>query len=440
MKFQPLATILALTFLTLIFNADANAQVSDTGRHIFRLGQVTITGTKDSLRSDKINAATINLYNRLNVGQALNLLPGITLSAVGPRNESAVNVRGFDIRQVPIYLDGIPLYVPYDGYVDLARYNTFNLSQIQVAKGYSSVLFGPNAEGGAINLVSRKPVKPFELEAIAGYLNGGYRLNTNIGSKINKLYYEMGVSQLKRDFFPLSKSFAPVKNEDGGRRNNSYTDDINLSGKVGFTPTAGQEYVVGYNYHHGTKGTPVYAGTDDKNGLFKNPRFWKWPVWDTQSLYFISNNKIGSANSIKTTWYYDQFKNKLTSYDDATYSAQTKGYAFTSIYNDYTLGSSVIFENTSVKNNSLSIAAHFKQDVHREHNVSEEVRRNADNNFTIGAEDTYHFTDALKLNAGLSFMNRQSTATQQYIKNVLSDLPANSNSAWNLQGMLQYDI
>jgi len=419
---------------------DLKAQETDTPKHVFQLGQVNIIGTKDSLRSDKLSAGTINRYNRLTVANALNLLPGITLTAVGPRNESAVSVRGFDVRSVPIYLDGIPLYVPYDGYVDLARFNTFNLSEIQVAKGYSSVLYGPNAEGGAINLISRKPVKPFELSAIAGWLNGGYRLNTNIGSNLGKFYYEVSASQLKRNYYPLSSAFVPTKNEDGGHRDNSYNNDVAVSGKVGFTPTSNQEYAVGYSYQHGTKGTPVYAGNDAANALFKSPRYWKWPNWDTQSIYLLSNNRINSTNVIKTRWYYDQFKNNLASYDDASYSTQTRPYAFTSIYNDYTLGSSIAFENTSFKNNSFSVAGHFKQDVHREHNVGEPVRRDADNNFTVGAEDTYHITPALKANTGVSYMNRHSIDAQQYTNNVVSDLPANSNSAWNLQGLLQYDI
>ncbi|MBB6131851.1 iron complex outermembrane receptor protein [Mucilaginibacter lappiensis] len=351
-----------------------------------------------------------------------------------------MSIRGFDVRSVPIYLDGVPLYVPYDGYVDLARFNTFNLSEIQVAKGYSSVLYGPNAEGGAINLISRKPVKPFELSAIAGWLSGGYRLNTNIGSNLGKVYYEISASQLKRNWYPLSHDFVPTKNEDGGHRDNSYNNDVAVSGKVGFTPTVNQEYAVGYSYQHGTKGTPVYAGDDTANPLFKSPRYWKWPNWDTQSLYLISNNRINGTNVIKTRWYYDQFKNNLQSFDNASYSTQTKPYAFTSIYNDYTLGSSIMFENTDLKNNSFSVAGHFKQDVHREHNLGEPTRRDADNNFTVGAEDTYHLTSALKANAGVSYMNRHSIDAQQYTNNVVSQLPGNSNSAWNLQGLLQYDI
>jgi iron complex outermembrane receptor protein len=416
------------------------AQQQDSAKRVFQLGQINIIGNRDSLKTHKISAEMLQKYNRLDVAQALNLLPGVTLTAVGPRNESAVTVRGFDLRQVPVYLDGIPLYVPYDGYVDLARFNTFNLSEINVAKGYSSVLYGPNAEGGAINLVSRKPVNPFEINAIAGYLSGGYRLNTNIGSRINKFYYELSASQLKRDFYPLSKSYEPSKNEDGGRRNNSSNDDVAISGKIGFMPTENQEYAIGYTYQRGKKGNPVYAGNDPLNSLFRNPRYWNWPSWDTQSLFLQSNNRIDSHNVIKTRWYYDQFKNNLQSFDDATYSAMTRPYAFSSFYDDYTLGSSVIFENTSFKNNNFSLAGHFKKDVHKENNVGEPVRRSADENYTIGAEDTYYITPALKVNAGISYMERRSAGAQQFTNNAVTELPENQNSSWNIQGLVQYNL
>jgi len=436
-----------LIFLSLLITINglmlsASAQTNDTSKHVFRLGQVTITGTKDSLRSNKLNSNTIDLYNRMDVSHALSLLPGITLTSIGPRNESAVNVRGFDIHQVPIYLDGVPLYVPYDGYVDLARFNTFNLSEIDVAKGYSSVLYGPNAEGGAINLVTRKPVNPFEINAVTGWLNGGYRLNTNIGSNLGKFYYQFSASELDRNYFPLSASYVPTPNQGAGNRGNSYSTDLGISGKIGYMPSDNQEYAIGYSYQHGTKGTPVYAGDDPLNSLFKSPRYWKWPFWDTQGIYFLSNNKINSTNVIKTRWYYNQFDNETDSYDNATYTTITRPYAFKSVYNDYTLGTSIAFENTDIQNNNFSVAGHYKQDMHREHDIigGEPDIRDGDNNFDIGAEDTYHFTSALKVNAGVAFMDRQSIYTQQYQNNTISDLPGNNNSAWNAQGLIQYDF
>ena len=88
----------------------------------------------------------------------------------GSRNEEQVKVRGFDSRQVPVYFDGVPIYVPYDGNLDLARILTNNLGAVEVSKGYSSLLQGPNQMGGAINITTQKPTKP--LEASLGYRQG----------------------------------------------------------------------------------------------------------------------------------------------------------------------------------------------------------------------------------------------------------------------------
>jgi len=117
-------------------------------------------------------------------------------------------------------------------------------------------------------------------------------------------------------------------------------------------------------------------------------------------------------------------------------------YAFKSIYDDYTLVTSITYENTDLKNNNFSLAGHYKHHVHREHNVGEPTRRAADQNYTIGAEDTYHLTSALKVNAGVSYMDRQSDGAEQYnsTTKVISSLPENKSSSWNLQGLVQYDI
>ena len=77
---------------------------------------------------------------------------------------------------------------------------------------------------------------------------------------------------------------------------------------------------------------------DTLNSQFKNPRYWQWPYWDKQSLYFISNTAIDSTQYLKTRVYYDNYKNQLNSYDDATYTTISRPYAFKSYYNDYTVG------------------------------------------------------------------------------------------------------
>ncbi|WP_198520197.1 TonB-dependent siderophore receptor [Flavobacterium sp. 5] len=331
-----------ITFLFALLTASIYAQEKTTDtisqKGIFNLGEVLITTKNTADTLNRINKKTMESQNKMDVSRALNLLPGITLTVSGPRNESMVSVRGFDLRQVPVYMDGIPVYVPYDGYVDLARFTTFDLSAIDVSKGFSSIIYGPNSLGGAINLVSRKPTKKFEFDGSLGLIDtDGQKSNLNIGSNLGKFYVQGGFSYLNRKSYQMSEDFVPMKNEDGGKRDNSYRTDQKISVKVGWTPSKNSEYALGYINQQGEKGNPVYAGSDTQNSLLAKPRYWQWPTWDKESVYFISNTHLNEKNSFKTRLYYDKFKNLLISYDDANYTTITKPYAFQSFYDDYTL-------------------------------------------------------------------------------------------------------
>ena len=157
--------------------------------NIFGLGQieqVTITASPFAavINESMIDAEDIYKFNATTLDRAIDLVPGANASTTGgPRNERLFFIRGFDRFQAPLYVDGIRVYLPVDNRVDLGFFNTANLSQIQVQKGYVSVLSGPGALGGALNLVTRKPTKPFEYEARTGTaLAGDFDYNGFNGS------------------------------------------------------------------------------------------------------------------------------------------------------------------------------------------------------------------------------------------------------------------
>jgi iron complex outermembrane receptor protein len=431
--------IALLLFPLIGFSQQNNSKETDSLKtsNVFILGEVIVTNHQNKDTLNRVTTKTMESQNKMDVSRALNMLPGITLTASGPRNESMVSVRGFDLRQVPVYMDGIPVYVPYDGYVDLARFTTFDLAAIDVSKGFSSVLYGPNSLGGAINLVSRKPSKKLEYDGSLGMINeNGYKGNINIGSKVGKFYFQGGFSYLDRNSFRMSSNFIPTANENGDQRDNSYRTDQKISFKVGWTPTEKSEYAIGYINQQGEKGNPVYTGNDPLNTLLLKPRFWQWPNWDKESFYFISNSNFDDKNSFKTRLYFDRFKNTLDSYDDATYSAQTKPYAFESIYNDYTYGGNLEYNTKFIPKNDLKVAFQFKEDVHRENNLGEPVRHFIDNTVLIGIEDIYKVSSKFTVIPGVSYNIRKNTEAEDYnsTTKVISDFPsADASDAFNAQ-------
>jgi len=163
------------------------AIVQQDPSHPFHLGvtEVEVSAGLSGLSTTSpttvsIDQEEIQLHNATNVAKAIDLLPGVEIQHLaGNRNETALYIRGFSSNgQVPIYLDGIPMYVPYDGYIDLNRFLTSDYSEVQVSRGFSSPLLGPNALGGTVNLVTREPLKKFEGDLAIGTFSGNVLLSS----------------------------------------------------------------------------------------------------------------------------------------------------------------------------------------------------------------------------------------------------------------------
>lgn len=378
----------------------------------FQLGVITVYG--QAPQASEVLSATatveeIRKFERRDLSDALTLMPGVTpnhvVNSTGLRNEAGVAVRGFDLRQVPVFIDGIPVYVPYDGYVDLRRFTVYDAAQVSVSKGFGSVLYGPNTLGGAINVVTRQPREKFEMDALAGVFSGdGREFSLNLGSRQETYYVQAGASYLERDHFRLSDDFRSVRvTEDGGQRENSYRTDWKGSFKIGWTPKGDDEYAIGYLYQGGEKGNPPYAGTNAPVPV----RFWRWPEWDKQSVYFISKTQLGRASYVKPRLFFDQFLNTLESYDNATYTTQNLPRSFTSIYDDYAWGGSLEFGTELIPRNTLKTALHYKLDHHDGHNVGARHEIFEDQTCSFGIEDTFEITDKLSLVGGLSYDVRE---------------------------------
>lgn len=372
----------------------------------FSLGTVVISGARSEVGeigrdqvSSLVSRQEMREFNRENVGDALNLLSGITLST-NARNEKTIAVRGFDSRQVPLYIDGIPVYVPYDGYVDFNRFSTADLAGIQVAKGFSSMSYGPNALGGAINLVSRKPKAALEADAMLGFSSGSGRIaSTNVGTNQGQWYMQAGASYDQADTFPLPSDFKPTATEDGGSRNNAYRRDSKVSLKFGWTPTGNDEYALSYYKQHGVKGQP--PSTDPATA-----RYWKWPYWDKESLYFISRTALSTKETLKVRAYHDTYGNEVDSYTNGSYATlKTSGSGSVgtgrSIYKDWTNGATIELESRRLNQHTLRLIAHYKLDKHVETDANDATMSVFKDELTSYAlEDNVQLSAATMLSLG----------------------------------------
>ena len=391
----------------------------------FNLGitEVSVTAEASPLSpvADTLDRTEIVNRQALTVAAALDYLPGMSLDRSATRNETQIRLRGFSNRgQVPLYIDGIPSQVAYDGAIDFSRFLTSDIAEIQVAKGFSSPLLGPNALGGSVNLITREPQRKFETDALIGTGSGDQLLSSlHLGSRLKHFYIQGSVDWLQQNYFPLSGNFplqtptAPSNRyQTTYERNQSDSRDEKYSGRIAWTPKGQDQYVFSYINQKGEKSVPLYAGPN----LNATNRYWKWPYWNKNSYYVITNTGIGEASSIKFRLFYDQYRNALSTFDNDMYTTMnnypSRGLkSGQSFYDEHTGGVSSEFVTRILPKNAVSASFFFKDDTHKEHNyypgrsplpLDTPTLLDRAQQFSIGFQDVISITSRLRATFGFS--------------------------------------
>ncbi|WP_404480771.1 TonB-dependent receptor plug domain-containing protein [Novosphingobium sp. BL-52-GroH] len=441
MKYRVTAALAA----SLAAAAGMPALAADDGQ-TFGLGQIVVTAPRDQesdISTSSVNAEAIYDFSRDTLDEAVKLIPGVTSGISGnSRNERLIYVRGFDRYQVPLSIDGIRVYLPADGRLDYGRFLTPDVAEIQVAKGYVSVLNGPGAMGGAVNLVTRKPEKELDAEARFS-LNldndtdyAGYTGFASLGTKHDKWYAQASYARNFTDHWDLSNDFKPTRNEDGGQRNLSRTQDWRVNAKIGFTPNATDEYAISYTRQEGEKLAPTHVS--DATGL----RYWTWPYWNLENIYFLSTTQLAEIATLRTRAYYNTFENSLDSFDDATLSTQTRGSSFNSAYSDRAYGGSAQLDLRPSEAERLSVSFHYRNDRHREiqqsfpSGVYEPWQTTIEETYSAAIENGYKLTPQLELVVGASYDWRDLRRAEDYASGAFVYYDLRNGDAWNAQGQL----
>jgi iron complex outermembrane receptor protein len=403
----------------------------DTGQS-FELGMtkisVTVEASPLSPVTDSVDHKDIVDYHDTSITQALQNLPGVSIDHKSSRNQSGVMIRGFDTRQVGLYLDGIPILVPYDGYADLSRFLTSDIAVLEVSKGYSSPLLGPNGLGGSVNIVTRQPEKKLEGDAVIG-TGSGEMLESgfHFGSRWQKFFLQGGMDWLQTDYFPLSGDFPLNSIQPTDHRLNSDTRDVRYNGRVGWTPNDQDQYAFTYSRQKSDYGVPTYAGNDPENN---NIKYWEWPYWDRDSYYFNSSSGLGESNSLKFRAFYDRYPNGLDMFNDITYSSQA-GQSSAKI-DDRSEGFSSELTSRMFPRHVLGFSVFFKADKHRERNINfdkkgnrsiEQWRTDRDELVSLGLQDAIILSSRARATIGFSADHLNATQAQDIGKDGTTAVP-----------------
>lgn len=157
-------------------SSSAQDAYNDTIYRKFDLDEVVVTGTrtpkflKDTpIQTRVINAKEIARLDATNVQDLLQQeLPGVEFT-YAMNQQTHLNFSGFGGQGVLFLVDGERLAGETMDDVDFTRLSMDNVERIEIVKGAASALYGSNATGGVINIITKKSQKPVTLNVNARY-------------------------------------------------------------------------------------------------------------------------------------------------------------------------------------------------------------------------------------------------------------------------------
>src|SRR5438309_119774 len=133
------------------------------------LDPVVLTATKLETRAEQLGASVtvvpgddVQKYHFETVEDILRSVPGVEIRRSGSLGKlSNISIRGANSNQVQVLVDGVRVKSPTTGQADLSDISPDQIERSEVIRGPQSTLYGADAIGGVVNIITRKGTGPF---------------------------------------------------------------------------------------------------------------------------------------------------------------------------------------------------------------------------------------------------------------------------------------
>lgn len=163
--YSPFLTLALLSFASLgASSALAQSESSGVSQEPLELDDISVTANMVPTARSKVGSAVTSFteeeleerQTRL-VSDALREMPGVAVNRTGPMGQlTQVRIRGSEGNQTLVLIDGIRVNDPSAGSeFDFAHLLAEEVERVEVLRGPQSALYGSDALGGVINIVTR---------------------------------------------------------------------------------------------------------------------------------------------------------------------------------------------------------------------------------------------------------------------------------------------
>ena len=275
-----------------------------------------------------VTKENLRLTNSLSLSEGLKNVSGIDIKSTGGFGQvSTLSLRGSSASQVLVLLDGRPLNYINTGIFNLSDFPTEQVERIEIVRGPLSSLYGANALGGVVNIISQIPK---ESKATGTFSFGTF----------NTQNYSLNLSQ---NYNKLKLSFGAERKSSDNDRKNSDVYNLTTHTKIFFSPSSKINGEVFFNTQHDRMGVPGVVPDPDNIPKYGDGEVYS--LFDRQkdrnySLDLTFNFAPKPKENLSAKLYFDRRKmnyhtvydrydftyfNSVKTIEDYTYKTKTEG-------------------------------------------------------------------------------------------------------------------
>jgi len=185
-----------------------------------------------------ITAADIERRQDRSLPDVLRDVPGLSITQTGGAGgQTSLFMRGTNSNHVKLLVDGIDMADPSTptGAADISKLLAGDIAKVEVLRGPQGALYGSDAIGGVINIITKVGEGPLAINASA---EGGsfdtFNQSASLSGSDNGIHYSATVQHVLSGSTPVTPlNLLPP----GQRRNNDFYDNVTATAKLGLDVT-----------------------------------------------------------------------------------------------------------------------------------------------------------------------------------------------------------
>ncbi|MGH7277936.1 MAG: TonB-dependent receptor plug domain-containing protein [Candidatus Rokuibacteriota bacterium] len=268
-----------------------------SGEEPTTLAPVVVTATKTETPEGRLGASVtviseeeIEAYNYGRIEEALRQVPGVEIRrSGGPGRTTSISIRGAGSQRVQVLVDGMRVKSPTLGVGELSELTLDAIERIEVVRGPQSTLYGADAIGGVVNIITKKGQGPPRASV---WVEGGsyetFREQANVQGAWGRFNYNVSGMRL----------------DTSGQFDNDDADQTSFGGRLGYDfPWKGELSLTGrYSKIHldlpifGTSPTVFDPNSQNQLETYLWSLTYEQPIfswWDTSVRYGQWANNSG---------------------------------------------------------------------------------------------------------------------------------------------------